>query len=341
MKKLLNVKHCTLLVVFFVAFLVFYLAFIEDNDESVTEDARFEYGNILSAKVQPSDGANVFFIETGDETVNVSLTARQACAVESAAMTNPHLKIFLVYSSRDRLRNLKVTEEFKSILSYPNVHINYLNKVEFSEGTPMDEFMRSGKLEKSKFRVVHTSDAIRLLILWKYGGSYLDTDMIVQKKLDSVPSNFACLQSSDEINNAFLNFDQNAGRGLVEHFIDDFVKNFDGKSFISNGPILVTRVLKRICETNDMEKIIKMKTCQGFHAIDLSACYKVRWKDWPKFMDEQHGDEIVNFVSESLVVHFWNHDTSTRILKKTSNAAYIKLAKLFCPKVIAAVKETF
>lgn len=125
--------------------------------------------NILNDKKQPTNGKNVFFIDSGDSRRDVILSARQACAIESAALANPKLNIFLLYSSRKRLEKLMMSSVVDAILSYPNVFINYLNVDELSVGSPMEDFIKNKKLSKSKFKVVHTSDVLRLLLLWKFG----------------------------------------------------------------------------------------------------------------------------------------------------------------------------
>jgi lactosylceramide 4-alpha-galactosyltransferase len=155
-------------------------------------------GNILGAKVQPQNGQNVFFVESSEDITNVRLSARQACSIESAALMNPHLNVFLVYYSKLRLNALEKTPEIEALLSYPNVFINYLNIYELSTGSPMEDFVLSDKLSHSAFKVEHTSDALRLLVLWKFGGTYLDTDMIVRKQLElnqTLPASRAQLRS--------------------------------------------------------------------------------------------------------------------------------------------------
>lgn len=78
-----------------------------------TKDINFV--SLSKAKVRPKDGKNIFFIESGESTENVTLNPRQACAIESAAYTNPHLNVFFVYSSEDRLNALKITPELRAV----------------------------------------------------------------------------------------------------------------------------------------------------------------------------------------------------------------------------------
>ena len=44
---------------------------------------------------------------------------------------------------------------------------------------PLDKFFESGQLNKSSYKVVHMSDVLRLLLVYLYGGFYLDLDYIV------------------------------------------------------------------------------------------------------------------------------------------------------------------
>lgn len=147
-----------------------------------TIEERTHFENILKAIVQPENDQNIFFVETGNLKSNVKLSARQCCSIESAAFRNPEKRIFVLFVSRDRLSNLEITPQIKSILSYRNVQINYLNIEELSKKSPIENFIKSKKLSKSKFRLLHTSDVLRLLVLWKYGGTYLDMDMLVHCK---------------------------------------------------------------------------------------------------------------------------------------------------------------
>ena len=41
-------------------------------------------------------------------------------------------------------------------------------------------------IDESPNSIVHKSDLVRLLVLWKHGGIYIDTDVIVTGSFDSV-----------------------------------------------------------------------------------------------------------------------------------------------------------
>lgn len=298
------------------------------------------FENIINAELQPENGQNVFFIDTKETTKNVILSARQACAIESSALANPHLKVFFLFSSRERLNNLKLTPEVGAILSYPNVHINYLNMNEISSKSPMESFLKTRRLAKSSFKIEHTSDVLRLLLLWKYGGTYLDLDMIVKKKLDSIASNYACVQDISNVNGAILNFDTIKGKELAEIFIEGLIANFNGDKFATNGPGLITSVLEGLCKVN-VTMMVQKKECEGFHVHPQKVCYPIPFQSWQHFMDEKFANDVMEKTRDSMVVHFWNKLSHVKKIKMDSNAAYIQLARKFCPITMENLRDFF
>lgn len=74
-------------------------------------------------------------------------------------------------------------------------------------------------LEKSKYFTSHLSDVLRFLTLWKFGGIYLDMDMIVLKSLENFDANFACAESEVFVNAALLSLKGCKGMEFGEIFL--------------------------------------------------------------------------------------------------------------------------
>lgn len=122
---------------------------------------------------------NIFFHETscfGDE--GVILTARQACAVESAAKMNPTKKVYLFLLSHS---NYSISTEriIKRLVSYENIFIKRIYMEEYVKNTPLEDWWQSGVLKSSRWPRSHMSDILRYLTLWKFGGIYLDLDVVI------------------------------------------------------------------------------------------------------------------------------------------------------------------
>lgn len=96
----------------------------------------------------------------------------------------------------------------RTLLSYKNVFFKYLNVKQFAKDTPTAAFIESGKLDKSSHAVAHTSDVFRLLILWKFGGTYLDLDVITLKSQNM--TNYLCFEITGVPCNAVMNFQRTA-----------------------------------------------------------------------------------------------------------------------------------
>lgn len=150
-------------------------------------------------KLQPNL-LNILFHETSCTRDGViRLTSRQACAIESAGETmenyrssfsevaliaariNPHHEAFVLFASQVGFRNKTRQPIIDALLSYSNINFNYLNITQYAYKTPLEDWIKTGELFRSSYVVSHTSDILRYLSLWKFGGTYLDLDTVSLK----------------------------------------------------------------------------------------------------------------------------------------------------------------
>jgi len=233
------VRKLAVLVAFLVGCILITISYtsnspnLESIEKAHTNVTHIQLENILTAINQPRKDRNVFFIDSTHMNAGnnkVQHNVRQACSVESAARTNPDLEIFLLVVARKPMKVLERTKVLDVLLSISNVHINYLDIEEFSEGTPLEAFIASGELYNSTYIIEHTSDVLRLLVLWKYGGTYSDLDMIFRKDIDDVKPNFACADTPNNMNGAFFNFQHDEGHKLNEIFLTELNNTYNGAS---------------------------------------------------------------------------------------------------------------
>eukprot|EP00096_Caligus_rogercresseyi_P004271 TRINITY_DN18477_c0_g1_i1.p1 TRINITY_DN18477_c0_g1~~TRINITY_DN18477_c0_g1_i1.p1 ORF type:complete len:226 (-),score=29.42 TRINITY_DN18477_c0_g1_i1:204-881(-) len=119
----------------------------------------------------------IYFVETSGRNY---LYARELCALESAAQNNPSRPIYYIltsldFSQRGNLRTLQ--------LKYSNIHILQIELTSFFLNTPFQSLWMNNKIQESKYSVSHLSDVMRFLILYTFGGTYLDSDLIVLRPL--------------------------------------------------------------------------------------------------------------------------------------------------------------
>jgi len=201
-------------------------------------------------------GKNIFFHETscfGEE--GLVLNARQACAVESAARMNPSMTVYLLFVSKSQFSN-STHEIVKQLLNYRNIRIRHIYPERYVKDTPLETWYTSGALKKSRWPVSHMSDLLRYLTLWKYGGIYIDLDVVVSSSLEDL-RNFAGAEDWDDVAAGIIGFDMsNLGRRIADACIRDLKKNFRGDLWGNNGPGVITRTLQKFCGTKYVSLLI-------------------------------------------------------------------------------------
>lgn len=123
----------------------------------------------------------------------MELVYRQACAIESAAKWNPNWDVFLISTAPAGLSNdtKTIPPIINALQSYPNIHFRNLNLRNYSANTPIGNWFLTDKLFTSKYLTAHVSDFLRIVSLYKFGGTYLDLDVVVQKSFENLTANFA------------------------------------------------------------------------------------------------------------------------------------------------------
>lgn len=234
-----------------------------------------------------------------------------------------------------------MTKSLRALLSYHNVNILKLDFHEFVIDTPAEKCIQ--QLYESLFPVEHTSDIFRLLLLWRYGGFYLDSDMIVLQPVDKLGTNFACVDGENGIvANAFLNFDRRDGKRLAQIFLRNQIENYVADEWGANGPIMLTRVLSNLCQTNSTNEMLSMPNCDGFRVVRKKFCYPISANHHEKIFNETFTEELLTKISsKSVTVHIWNALTKQFKTRPSDRNFYTTLAKTYCPKVFHTIEDEF
>lgn len=200
--------------------------------------------------------------------------------------------------------------------------------------------------------------------LWRFGGAYLDLDVISQTSLESIQEeNFACAQRDDltfkdSIACGIIRMEGNYGQHLAEQCLEwvvcikiqsdtikvwnfrDFITNFNEEEWGWNGPDLITRILRKSCRLPDRMASSSI-TCSNFTILPKDKCYSIHFTEWPMFFKRKFVDEAMRRTKESFFVHFWNNMSENFTLSTSRTSAYTKLARKFCPNVLQASGNWF
>ncbi|KAF7275603.1 hypothetical protein GWI33_011508, partial [Rhynchophorus ferrugineus] len=112
------------------------------------------------------EGTSIFFVETSCNSYangHLTIHPRQACAVESAALTNPERMVYLLYLSPGTFSSASTESSriIKALQFYPNIKFLRVNMDRFVEGSPVNDLWKSRKIHTGKYALSHTSDVLR------------------------------------------------------------------------------------------------------------------------------------------------------------------------------------
>ncbi|KAG0566679.1 hypothetical protein KC19_7G081100 [Ceratodon purpureus] len=184
------------------------------------------------------------------------------------------------------------------------------------------------------------SNIMRLAALYKYGGVYLDTDVIVLKSFAEL-RNVVGTQSKNaytghwtRLNNAVLVFDR--AHPIVYEFLREFVDTFDGSRWGWNGPYLVSRVVDKVLQVQ------KWANCSDVAVLPLQAFYPVNWIDIVKFFQKPTEEREIKWQAKEVQwiqqgtysIHLWNKRSNhLKVQQGSIMETLFKRACLFCKQV--------
>lgn len=299
--------------------------------------------DILESERKPKPDKSIFFLVTNCIPEGlVNLTARQACAIESAAVTNPDFDVFVLFASPTYLQNEVPYGVVESILKYKNVFLRNCNPWKFTKNTPAERFFQKGEIFKSKHSVAHVSDLLRILTLWRWGGTYLDLDIVMKKSLANVPQNFAGAPTYNIVANGVMNYESKGyGHYIADLILKEFVTKYRKNEWAYNGPLCVTRILtNKICHTSSTSKMTA-ENCHGFRAMPSNAFYAIYYHQFQYFFQEKFLKRGLEITKNSILIHVWNKMSSDVKIKVGSRTLYGVHAEQYCPKVYGSCGDYF
>uniref|UniRef100_A0A1D1Z0A5 Uncharacterized protein At4g19900 n=1 Tax=Anthurium amnicola TaxID=1678845 RepID=A0A1D1Z0A5_9ARAE len=264
-----------------------------------------------------------------------SFRERQLLAVESLFKSHPDACLLILSNTMDSARGARLLRPFLDMgfkASAMSPDYAYLFK-----DTPAESWfkrLQKGGVDPGEVPLgQNLSNLLRLAVLYKFGGVYIDTDVIVLKSFSSL-RNAIGAQALDlatgnwsRLNNAVMVFDRK--HPLLYMFIQEFALTFDGYKWGHNGPYLVSRVVARLTGK------------AGFHFTVLppSAFYPVDWSRIRGLFLGPRSDtdsrwfshKLENIRGGSLAIHLWNRESRTFEVERGSVIEHIMSdCCLFC-----------
>ncbi|XP_074690617.1 alpha-1,4-N-acetylglucosaminyltransferase [Strix aluco] len=269
-------------------------------------------------------GKSIIFLETTERLEPPPLVS---CSVESAARIYQDRPIILFMKglTNDTALDLNSSYAAFSLLSsMKNVFIFPLQMETIFQETPLLQWYNQVSVILEKNWVHVSSDASRLALIWKYGGIYMDTDVISIRPIPE--ESFLAAQKSRFSSNGIFGFP--AHHKFIWDCMENFVLKYNGNIWGNQGPLLMTRMLKTICNLTDF-KGTEDHSCQNISFLNPQRFYPIPYPAWHRYY--RVWDKSPNF-NHSYALHLWNFMNHNRkAVVAGSNTLAEKLYKAYCP----------
>lgn len=269
---------------------------------------------------------NIYFLETSGAT---NLSVRQACAIESTARYHPESKIrVLMFTSRP----FEDTHNLTGI--FDNVHVNVTTFEKIFEDTPLLQWYRNKEWNGSRFKINHLSDASRLAVIWKYGGMYLDLDIVMLTSLSGFwhrnMANFLIKESDNSTCNSIFGFSR--GHPFLRKCMLNVLKRYRSDCWPCIGAWLITNQFNSYCPGLNLEDIETGLHC-NVTILPVISAFPIPYYHWKDYFTNNSIDNVINKIRESYLVHVWNFLSSKEMLQPGIATAYGKIMSVHCPRV--------
>nr|XP_033772098.1 alpha-1,4-N-acetylglucosaminyltransferase-like isoform X2 [Geotrypetes seraphini]XP_033772110.1 alpha-1,4-N-acetylglucosaminyltransferase-like isoform X2 [Geotrypetes seraphini]XP_033772117.1 alpha-1,4-N-acetylglucosaminyltransferase-like isoform X2 [Geotrypetes seraphini]XP_033772127.1 alpha-1,4-N-acetylglucosaminyltransferase-like isoform X2 [Geotrypetes seraphini]XP_033772134.1 alpha-1,4-N-acetylglucosaminyltransferase-like isoform X2 [Geotrypetes seraphini]XP_033772144.1 alpha-1,4-N-ace len=316
---------CSLFIFFFISSTFFWMQPLKTVHKFMQKQLTSNVSKPLSSDVIIKSNTGIFFVET---TEKLEPSPLAVCAVESASQTYPDRTIY--FFMKGLTKNMTITKSsfYKAIpllSSMENVNILPLDLEEVVQDTPLYPWYQKVNPAKEQYWKHVSSDGFRLAVIWKYGGIYMDTDIVSLKPVQEI--NFLAVQDYQIVNSAILGFQKH--HQFLWDCMEDFVKNYRGGIWGHQGPGLVTRMIERHCGMTvfkGTEDII----CRDFSILNTQRFYPVPYQTWERYFQVWNPKDSFN---NSYALHLWNfmNKNNKRVIIG-SNSVVENLFMKRCPR---------
>lgn len=286
----------------------------------------------VSSQEQPNGLSRIVFLETGHRK---TLSARLACAVESAARLHPSWTVHLLSVADTLTFKRNAGSHFaRALRTFPNVVMDEIKPQEVFRGTPLESWYKSGALNQSAHPIEHLADALRLAEIFNRGGIYLDFDVVVMRSLAALPLSFVSQSPSkygDMVSNGFLGF--RAGDPFLLALMKRASRAYKPSEWASIGPELLRLEALSRCGGQDINAVVGRRCNDGIAALTVLPhrfFLPVPYNEWTIFFNSNASLEAWSRCDESYVMHVFNKMSS--LTPAPPGCAYRQAAEIYCPE---------
>eukprot|EP00736_Rhodelphis_marinus_P001490 Rmarinus@m.28970 len=266
-------------------------------------------------------------VETWNATAQ--LGERQRCAIESALWKNPDALV-VVWKYNLSPSDFWSAEEFAALPK--NIVFLNLDPELVFRFTPLQDWFQNS-FEKGRFYLFDLSDAMRVALLYKFGGVYMDTDVLSLRNISDVRNTLGAewnechdkdksidaaiycsvdsgIPYNNSIGNAVLAFDQ--GHPFLWAVMHNLRAEYNSSKWAHNGPICLNRVYPL---WNEQNVTFTGTTFAPVTLLPNQAFYSIGWMNVRHLIHSDKRSKGYKYVNtttpvQPYLIHFWNKQTA-------------------------------
>ncbi|XP_075122885.1 alpha-1,4-N-acetylglucosaminyltransferase-like [Leptodactylus fuscus] len=259
------------------------------------------------------------------------------CSIESAARVYPDRPVVFFMKGLDDIVNeddeKKARERFPTLSSYKNIYFFPLRLKTVFADTPFLSWYEKIDQALEIYWTHNKADACRLALIWKYGGIYMDTDVISIRPIPE--DNFLAAEDAKYTNNAA--FGLSPYHTLSWAFMENFVQNYRGNVWAHQGPRLFTRVVNKYCGVLKFTSVDHLK-CANVSYFHPQRFYPIQYASWGKYFEVWKDLPTFN---NSYGLHLWNYmNKGRKFMTVDSNTLVEHLYQQYCPSTYSSILKT-
>ncbi|KAH7845241.1 hypothetical protein Vadar_000469 [Vaccinium darrowii] len=251
-----------------------------------------------------------------------SFGGREMFTIESLFSSHPNGCLIIISDSMDSSRGMQVLRPFldkgfRVMAISPDFDYLFKNTMAQSWFNRLRRgHVRTGEVSLGQ----NLSNLLRLALVYKFGGIYMDTDVIVLKSFAQL-RNVIGAQTIDletgnwsRLNNAVMVFDK--GHPLLYKFIEEFALTFNGNKWGHNGPYLVSRVVSRVEGRPGFD--FSVLRPMSFYPVDWSRIRALFRSPRNETHSKWLRGKLNHIRNQSYAVHLWNRQSRKLEVEKGS-----------------------
>ncbi|CAG0888727.1 unnamed protein product [Cyprideis torosa] len=329
----------------------------EDNEPTLGKHPSVTDLNYLDSKCWNS--TCIFLIESSGRNY---ILPRYQCAIEAAARHHPHRPIILLtaaYQDREQRPLQEILNAF------PNIHVVPANFQDFLQGTQLQDLYL--RMKSSKYLYVHLADIWRVGVLYRYGGIYIDLDLITLQNYDQLPDGLPVYKGTDNVmesirghlfwltgldiaslslerkerllfvTNSFMKFSKQKHNLLSKYFQKISSTTVNLHCYWCVGPHAMSNVVMRWCPSavSEVNQFTNCSLEDELFVYPEKTVHPIPWFEMKKVFSaiQEDTEEVVDkiFDKSAFAFHISNHAFKWGDIWYLQNTAYSIVALKECP----------